>query len=309
MVIAIIGILMALLLPAVQAARGAARRTHCSHNLKQIGLAFHPHHQNLKTFPSGGWGWYWVGDPDRGTGKKQPGSWIYSTLPFIEQPMVYEIGSDGMPDSITATQMAGAAKATEVPLEAFICPARRRPRLYPRVIVAPVPGGHAYNADPVPHVSRSDYAANAGDVKVFWGGGPNPTDGFAGIGFLDMTASNGISHQRSEVSIAMVLDGTSNTYMVGEKYLNVLDYMTGLDLSDDHSMLAGDDFDVHAWTDEAPLRDRPGLAQWWRFGSPHPGSFQVVLCDGSVRKISYEIDATVHRWLGNRRDGETLPPF
>ena len=74
-VIAIIGVLVALLLPAVQAAREAARRAQCSNQLKQIALAWQLHHDAHKFFPSAGWGYAWIGDPDRGFGKTQSGSW------------------------------------------------------------------------------------------------------------------------------------------------------------------------------------------------------------------------------------------
>src|SRR5690242_9246733 len=91
-VIAIISTLIALLLPAIQAARESTRRAHCQNNLRQIALALLDFHDVYKIFPNGGWGHEWVGDPDRGVGARQPGGWIYSLLPFIEEPSLYESG-------------------------------------------------------------------------------------------------------------------------------------------------------------------------------------------------------------------------
>jgi len=307
-VIAIIGILVGLLLPAVQAAREAARPIQCANNIKQLALALHNHHDAHGGFPSGGWGFYWTGDPDRGTGKQQPGSWAFSILPFIEQQSVFMLASDGQPNTITTQQMAGAAKMCSTPLGAFICPTRAA-TLYNRALVVAVPGGHAWNADPVPQTNRSDYAVNGGDNYVAWGEGPVVSDGFAGLGFLNMTQSNGICHQRSKVRLADVIDGTSFTYLVGEKYLDSGAYTSGFDWGDDHSLFMGNDADVHRWTARTPMQDRRGISKFQRFGSAHSSGCQVGLCDGSVRHISYSIDGALHGNLGNRNDGQvaTIP--
>ncbi|MGA2255954.1 MAG: DUF1559 domain-containing protein, partial [Thermoguttaceae bacterium] len=118
-VIAIIGILIGLLLPAIQSAREAGRRLQCRNQLKQMGLAALNHVSTTGWFPTGGWGWVWVGDPNRGYDKGQPGGWAYNILPYIEFNYLHEMGSgkSGSPE-----QMAGALEMTKTPIPTFYCP-------------------------------------------------------------------------------------------------------------------------------------------------------------------------------------------
>ena len=303
-VIAIIGILVGLLLPAVQSAREAGRRTSCANNLKQIGTAAQSHENAFGYFPSGGWGWYWSGDPDRGTGNKQPGSWCYSLLPYMEQQNLFQMGADNLPEEITDQQRLGSAEAAEVAVPLFYCPSRRVGMAYPHPRGGePGSGLAAYNCNDTAMVGRTDYAANAGSVRVMWGAGPDPASAFAGTGFADMTNSNGVVYQRSQIQPASIKDGLSNTYFVGEKHLWPDLYEDGENfLSDDHSFLVGDDLDIHCWTELAPLQDADD-GEFGRFGSAHFGLFQVVLCDGAVRTVANTIDLGTHRKLGNRKDG------
>jgi prepilin-type N-terminal cleavage/methylation domain-containing protein len=306
-VIAIIAILIGLLLPAVQKVRVAAARTECMNNLKQIGLAFHNHEATHRVLPGGGWGWWWVGDPDRGVGPQQPGGWIFQILPYIEQEAIYKMASDGQADVITPAQKAGAANASAQSNPLFYCPMRRNREAYPAWTTF-----NGVNSDDVVNRGKTDYGANGGDVFVPWGSGPADWPGaLAGVGFSDMSACNGTSFQRSNLKFAAIVDGLSNTYLVGEKYVDRDSYLTGQSYNDDQSWLSGDDFDLHCWALDPPMRDTAGDWGLWRYGSAHPSGFSVVMADGSVRHLPFNIDMGVHRRLANRRDGQavSIPDF
>ena len=88
-VIAVIGILISLMLPAVQAAREAACRTQCVNNLKQLALGCLNHESAVKTLPTDGWVDVCLGHPDLGVGTTQPGGWLYNILPYIEESVLY----------------------------------------------------------------------------------------------------------------------------------------------------------------------------------------------------------------------------
>jgi prepilin-type N-terminal cleavage/methylation domain-containing protein len=333
-VITIIGILVALLLPAVQAAREAARRTQCGNNIKQIALGMLNHEQTHGFFPSGGWNWEWCGDPDRGTGREQPGNWVFALLPFVEQQTLHDLGAVGQPNAWPPpkAKMAAAAQRSQTPLAMFQCPTRRPCQVY---VVAPWSGvpcfdpqGNytAYGSDPVSRVARSDYAASAGDQPVNWVNGivttltqaanltatnswPNAENGPV-AGQWGTGPATGICYFRSQVAVRDVTDGASNTYLLGEKYLTNDFCENGWDHADNESMFCGFDNDTHRLTygnaTYLPRQDTPGAENYYCFGSAHTDSYNAAMCDGAVRPISYSIDVETHRRLGNRKDGMTV---
>jgi prepilin-type processing-associated H-X9-DG protein len=112
-----------------------------------------------------------------------------------------------------------------------------------------------------------------------------------------------------------ITDGSSKTFMVGEKYMKPESYggsftsgSSTYDFGDNESMFSGYNRDQHRSTNPTlpPLQDRPGYADDYAFGSAHPGAFGMCFCDGSVRRISYDIDLTTFRWLGVVNDDNVV---
>lgn len=298
-VIAIIGILISLLLPAVQAAREAARRTQCQNHLKQVGLGMALHHDQHRHFPTNGWNTLWTGDPDRGFGKQQPGGWLYNVLPYIELTALHDLGK-----GLTSTARAQAiAERLATPVGMFYCPSRRRARvLFTQYTY--------YNASHVSRVAKNDYAANGGDIAFPTNLGPASFQAAdqASYSWPSTSHLNGVIYFRSEVRISDLLDGASNTYLVGEKYLQPDDYEGGADPGNNETAFCGHAVDITRVTalSSPPQQDRPGVSQSNCFGSAHSGAFAMGLCDGSVRWISYAIDREMHRRLGNREDQQPV---
>lgn len=315
-VIAIIGILVALLLPAVQAAREAARRAQCANNLKQLSLAMLQHESSTGHLPAGGWGGDWVGDPDGGAGLDQPGGWIFNTLPYIEQTAVHEIGK-----GLTGLDKRKAlATRDAIALGSFNCPSRRAAVPYPNSTFK-VPLNSRYAAE---H-GRSDYAQNAGDVQdlehwVFHCSPRTYTEGAKPDWRPALDDHSGVGFAGALIELRHITDGTSNTYSIGERFIEPQFYETGQAHADDWPMYAGfqDDLYRSVWYDvetpngEAylPLLDRDGIdGASERFGSAHPGGCHIAMVDGSVDLVSYDVDVEVHRQAGHRSDAGAMRTF
>ncbi len=314
-VITIIGILISLLLPAVQAAREAARSVQCMNNIKQMAMASLSHVEAQGHFPTGGWGWRWAGDPDRGFTYRQPSGWHYNILPYLELQTLHELGA-GLGD--TAKREA-IGRRLQMPVSVFNCPTRRRSIAYP------YPHGSPYhNATKPASIGRSDYAACGGDMSNPTGSWAGPNSLADGDGMSEAqwngypgghNDATGVIYRRSQIQIAHIRDGTSNTYLLGERYLNPDRYYDGQLCADDQGWDQGYDFDTNRWTypGEAfrPRRDTPGYNSNngcdVNFGSAHPAGFHMALCDGSVHRMSFSIDLEIHRRLGHRSSGQTIP--
>jgi prepilin-type N-terminal cleavage/methylation domain-containing protein/prepilin-type processing-associated H-X9-DG protein len=190
-VIAIIGALIALMLPALEMARESSRRSHCANNLRQQAVAIRLHEQAQTIFPTGGWGSDWLGDPDGGYGVKQPGGWIYNILSYIDENSVRQLGR-GLS---SAAKKEALVPLMQRPIEVLYCPSRRLARLYP------YSGGELKNATPPEKVAKSDYAINST-----------------------------LSFEKSEVIMPDVQlrgKGVSKTVLVGEKSLAISSYTGG----------------------------------------------------------------------------------
>jgi prepilin-type N-terminal cleavage/methylation domain-containing protein len=342
-VIAIIGVLVALLLPAIQSAREAARRSQCISNLKQLGVACQLHHDTHGFFPSGGWGDWWVGCPDMGAGENQPGNWAYQLLPFIEESAAAGLGSGFKCTDPNSRAILGQMVAT--PVSIFYCPTRRAVDAYPM-------GARDYpNIDEPARCAKSDYAGNIGDHFTATGShdelrtlaqAADPTWDweFSGPVAIARIRTNldrkfqgqtGTIFQRSEIQMKQITDGTSKTYLLGEKNVPANHYDDGIPNNDDQSMYNGYDQDnlrsTFVWfagfensgppqTPPKPDSDtvmvpppnggaeqqRPSNDRW-AFGGPHPSGWVALFCDGSVRFLGFDINPTLHQNYGNRRDG------
>lgn len=319
-VIAIIAVLIGLLLPAVQAAREAARRMQCTNNLKQLGLALHNYHSSIGAFPSAGWVApmtnYWVAN-----NLTAPGHFRYSSLlqvlPYLEQGAasnamnfqipLYDINGDDMPQNTTVYQMQ---------VTSFLCPSDVR-------------SGRNGNEAPC------NYAANSGN-------GLPGGDGLPGSYGLP----NGILYLNSTTSLATAIDGTSQTALMCESIVgpnaagspNPQEIMVQLPLTlsgpadifnyaplvpadclasthyryDRHTNWIDGDYRHtmynHYMAPNSPTYDcLRGPQHGWRAArSRHPGGVNVLYADGGVRFAKNSVNLAAWRAVATVAGGEVV---
>ncbi|MGD0516883.1 MAG: DUF1559 domain-containing protein [Thermoguttaceae bacterium] len=310
-VIAIIGILIALLLPAVQAARESARRLQCRNNLKQIGLACQDHLDRQKYFPTGGWGFWWVGDPDRGYSKNQPGGWVYNILPGLELSGLRNTGKG----TSAALKKSSIVSVVRTPISEMLCPSRRSFGLVPKGIAGTFIAYNANSNDPNDNVlARSDYAACCGsqsfneNADFDTAAGPTSYDNALSFKWPDgdnpasPQYQDGVMYQRSAIRPIDIRRGLSHTIMAGEKYISSVNYLTGLDDGDNESMYTGQNNDNYRVTFLPPCRDQREEPYTTRFGGAHAAASHFVFCDGSVHGISYDVEPASFKVYGSRNN-------
>lgn len=316
-VIAIIGVLVALMLPAVQSAREAARRTDCSNRVRQLALATQMHHNALRYFPPA----RYESRPDANKadqcGLETP-TWLTRVLPYIEQVALGDKWDYSKP-----WHEHDESVRTTIP-DIFLCPSRRsgeQPVGIRRLRTSVTGNGRRLPCGcPLPPRRRkimmdvagalSDYAGNHGDLSP--GATGEPTDFYFGGNGTGVIISvrpdckDGVAIRPADrIRMASILDGTSSTFLFGEKFVRPAELgqfpLDSPAYDGDHlpasCRLAGPGLRLAHTPDDI-------MADMFSFGSWHPGGVHFAMVDGSVRFFSPHLDTTVLASLANRRDSQ-----
>jgi prepilin-type N-terminal cleavage/methylation domain-containing protein/prepilin-type processing-associated H-X9-DG protein len=256
-VIAIIAVLIALLLPAVQAAREAARRAQCTNNLKQIGLALHGYHDANNTFPAGGW----IALPTDPTTANMNVGWSAVVLPWLEQRVVYDGLNLSFPYGNAVNSTGGHAVLT-----VYLCPSEPRATSWNR------------DTGDVFDYADADYGGMYGPRGL-----SSPVDA--------NNPPRGPMIFNQNVSLAQILDGSSQTILVGEDQEAI------------HAMWV----DGHNVFDQCcPINARPKFEFGEELTSRHPGGVNVLFGDGSARFLKNSTNPVVLSALCTRALGEIV---
>jgi prepilin-type N-terminal cleavage/methylation domain-containing protein len=305
-VVAIISILMALLLPAVQGTREGARRTQCANNLKQIGLAQIEYERTRNQYATKTGAYNQVG-----LDKSPP--WIVALLPYMEQTALFELWArvSGYRPGATAPTGTAVLELFRSPIAIFNCPTRRPAQPYPMAQKM----SFTLAGNLIDKSARSDYAINGGSAGSPTESFANPTITFPGIwdGKVTKDATGKQIITMKTVRRKDVTDGLSKTYLVGEKTIPSQEYETGKFWGDAGSIYTAPIGDAVRFVEKEPTRDvamqRGRNAQVVQdencmschcYGSAHPNTWNAVFCDGSVRMLGYNMSFSTHKAFSTR---------
>ncbi len=300
-VIAIIGLLVSMLMPAVQKAREAARRSSCMNNMKQLGLASHNYHDTHQAFPSG-----WIEDlnlpvtdypydqtqftqtvilPLAGNQQLQLRDWAVSGYFGWHALMLSQMDAGTVViDFKLAKNDPVNWSMIQVPIDSYVCPSA------------------SYPSARLQNLGYTSYRGNMG-----WWPSIDPSTNQASA-----PMNNGIFYQNSQVNFRDITDGTGQTFLFGETLFGGYwgdSYACCARARDDQPTAAAPiNFDIH-WT--APSNAQGGNnnvnAHFFSFGSFHGDVANFALVDGSARSIAKNIDTKVFRSLCSRNGRETIP--
>jgi prepilin-type N-terminal cleavage/methylation domain-containing protein/prepilin-type processing-associated H-X9-DG protein len=309
-VIAIIGVLVALLLPAVQAAREAARRMQCTNNVKQIGLALHNYESVVTSFPSGLISTLvdpkWTipaGNCNAAPPELGPGWGLFAlTFPYLEQQALSNALNFSLGIASPASQ---TVRSTQVSL--YTCPSDSPPKAVSMYDCGNPPAAGNTPVALLSDVSPSSY------VGVLGGGNKNHPDPLCGC--YEWQPFNGTFHRNSQIRIADITDGTSNTVGVGERdsrfvlssWVGVLpgaaviyNPAKGLDCQNSRPAITAILVHSRQYTVNRP--DASPAA----FHTLHPGGGNFLFLDGSVKFIKDSVNLDSMRALCTRNYGEIV---
>jgi prepilin-type N-terminal cleavage/methylation domain-containing protein/prepilin-type processing-associated H-X9-DG protein len=295
-VIAIIGILIALLLPAVQAAREAARRSQCTSNLKNLAVAMHNYHDLFGKFPFGF--------------DEHEALWSAMILPQVEQKPLYDtlLFTESGPGNWDSGSANTKACGTLIPV--FRCPSLSIPE-------------HIDN-NGIPGRVPVSYRGCAGSNVYSDDASTIPASAPAGAKSLEETPLNGIFFGDSNIRLADVMDGSSNTVLIGESYTDTyvkdgqeMDFwqfgspQTGGWVA---GKTGGTEYSEGLGSTGPKINSRldpslPGVIMEMSFGSYHPSGANFALADGSVRFLSEDMDIVIYQRLGSRSGKEAVGDF
>ena len=318
-VVGIIGILVGLLLPGIQSAREAARRTDCSNRVRQLALATHMHHNALRYFPPA----RYESRPDAAAADRcglETPTWLARVMPYIEQDAL------GAKWDLSVQWHKHPESVRKVVPDIFLCPTRRSGtnpigiRSLRTVVTGG--GGRLPCGCPIPPRPQDvdldiegalcDYAGNHGDLTP--GATGAPTDFYFGgngtgviISVRPKCENGDAIAPRDRVRFASVSDGTSNTFLFGEKFVSLTELGQ---FPIDSPAYDGDHLPASCRLAGPGLRLANGphdiLADMFSFGSWHPGGLHFALVDGSVRFFSPDTDTKLLGSLANRGDARIV---